>query len=114
MSAKGPRWWWSNKRRWAYHDSLRARPLSAEQRREDAWMDLMGEAHDRAVMPCLDCEVGEPHACERAWWQQQLDHYAGHECADSECLCHEAAELARQAYLLRPTSYLAAAVRGGS
>lgn len=74
-------------------------PLTAEQvarrdemrrqrARDEAYIDRYIEAEERAQIPCLDCEVGEPHACERAWWQQRAAHIQGRECDDPECVCH--------------------------
>lgn len=102
-----PKWWWSNKRRGQWWDTRPAPTLTAKERADEAWFERMTEAHERAfALPCLDCEVGEPHACERLWWQQQIAHQQGHVCSDPECMCHIAADLERQAYELKPISYL--------
>ena len=62
------------------------RELTASERREDAAVDRMIEMTERASIPCVMCEdIGEPHVCERAWWQQQLDHAERRPCADTEC-----------------------------
>lgn len=102
------------KRRWFRHgrwlrefDAWRAaQPIPEWQLRDDAALDRLGEAYERAHMPCLDCEIGEPHICEPAYWCQQIAHYEGRECSDLDCVCHVAAELAREAAKLRPTSIL--------
>lgn len=62
-------------------------------RRDDAILDQTIEIEERSELPCLDCEIGEPHACEREWWRQRLAHIRGRVCSDPECGCHDAARL---------------------
>ncbi|MDB5716495.1 MAG: hypothetical protein JWO15_3892 [Sphingomonadales bacterium] len=56
--------------------------------RIEGLMGNMIEAGERAAIECLDCEIGEPHVCQRAWWEQRYRHLRGLECADPDCLCH--------------------------
>ena len=72
----------------AVEELIARRETSARMRREEAMLARMVEAQERSALPCDDCEVGEPHVCERAWWQQRSDHLRGRECIDPDCLCH--------------------------
>jgi hypothetical protein len=58
-------------------DSLRADRWARYYARQDALTDRIIETHERTQIPCADCEVGEPHACERAWWEEQRDRFYG-------------------------------------
>lgn len=71
------------------------------QRHADAVLDRHIEMTQRAALGCLSCDLGEPHACERAFWQQRLAHEQGRTCADLDCLCQEAARRDARAAELR-------------
>lgn len=78
-----PRW-----RPWQRSDPAPWPMPSAKDRRADAIFASYIEVTERAAIPCVMCDdIGEPHACERAYWQQLLDHLHGLDCADPECEC---------------------------
>jgi hypothetical protein len=69
-----------------------ARPRSPE---DDA-QDFVIQMYERSALPCEMCDdIGEPHACQRGWWRQQLAHFKGGACSDPECSCQPCSDCGR-------------------